>query len=295
MPSIPYQRDGPAGALGRKITSMARRIAFALLALLAAVPLAGQQPAAPPAAPEANYVIGAQDVLVITSYDQDDLSGRFVVETDGTFTFPMLGRVNAGGMTLRQLEGALRQQLVDRGFFRKPQIAVAIDQYGSRKIYVLGEVRKPGIYAISGVMRLVEALALADSTLPTAGPEVVIIPESDGPSPPKDRTVRISLADLENGAVRLNVLLNDGDTILVPRAEEIYVFGEVRNPGAYPLRQEEMTVLQALSLAGGVTDRGATGRIEIVRIVDGEQVEIRAELTDMVQPGDTIVVPQRFF
>lgn len=275
---------------------MALRTAFTLLALLASVPVAGQQPAAPPAAPEADYVVGALDVLVITSYDQDDLSGRFAVETDGTFTFPMLGRVNAGGMTLRQLENALRRRLVEDGFFRNPQITVAIDQYRSRKVYVLGEVRRPGIYPISGVMRLVEALALADSTLPTAGPEVVIIPASDDPSPAaEDRAVRISLTDLENGDVTLNVLLNDGDTIMVPRAEEIYVFGEVRNPGAYPLRQEEMTVLQALSLAGGVTDRGATGRIDIVRIVDGEKMEIRAELTDVVEPGDTVVVPQRFF
>lgn len=275
---------------------MTRAATITVLLALSASPLAAQQEGAAAAASQADYVIGAQDVLVITSYDQDDLSGRFIVEVDGTFTYPMLGRVRAGGMTLRQIEGMLRRELVDGGFFKNPQITVAIDQYRSRKIYVLGEVRKPGIYPISGTMRLVEALALADSTLPTSGPEVVVIPNGDDPSQPaEERTVRISLGDLENGDVTLNVLLHDGDTILVPRAEEVYVFGEVRNPGAYPVRQEEMTVLQALSLAGGTTDRGATGRIDIVRVVDGERVEIRAELTDAVQPGDTVVVPQRFF
>lgn len=292
----PFSKRWTRWPVAPKDRSVTRLAFLVVLVILPAAPDAAQQAAAQAAAPAADYVIGAQDVLVITSYDQDDLSGRFAVETDGTFTFPLLGRVNAGGMTLRQLEVALRQQLVHRGFFRNPQITVAIEQYRSRKIYVLGEVRKPGIYAISGVRRLVEALALADSTLPTAGPEVVIIPASDDPSADaEDRTVRISLTDLQNGDVTLNVLLNDGDTILVPRAEEIYVFGEVRNPGAYPLRQEEMTVLHALSLAGGVTDRGATGRIDIVRILDGEKVEIRAELTDLVEPGDTVVVPQRFF
>jgi polysaccharide export outer membrane protein len=145
-------------------------------------------------------------------------------------------------------------------------------------------------------MRLVEALALADSTLPTAGPQAVIIPSSDDPSRPSDdAVVRVSLRDLEEGDASKNVLLRDGDTILVPRAEELYVFGQVKNPGAYSVRDDDMTVLQALSLAGGVTDRGATGRIEIVRIVEGERQELRVELNDQVMPRDTIVVPERFF
>lgn len=274
---------------------MTQRASVVLLALMVAAPAAAQLPPTPPVT-ERDYVIGAQDALVITSFDQSDLSGRFAVETDGTFAFPLLGRVEAAGLTLRQFEGVLRQRLVAGGFFKNPQITVAIAQYRSQKIYVLGEVRKPGIYAISSAMRLVEALALADSTLPTAGPDIVIIPSADGNhSSEEARTARISLTDLQNGNVGLNVPLKDGDTILVPRAEEVYVFGEVKNPGAYPLRQEDMTVLQALSLAGGVTDRGATGRIEIVRIVDGQREEISTELTDVVLPGDTVVVPQRYF
>ena len=73
------------------------------------------------------------------------------------------------------------------------------------------------------------------------------------------------------------------------------MFGQVKNPGAYSLQQQNTTVLQALSLAGGVTDRGSTARIKIIRIVDGEKKELKAKLTDLVQPGDTIVVPERFF
>ena len=79
------------------------------------------------------------------------------------------------------------------------------------------------------------------------------------------------------------------------RAESVYVFGHARNPGAYPLRQKDTTVLQALSLAGGVTDRGSTRRIKIVRIVEGEKEEFSAELTDFVLPHDTVVVSERFF
>ena len=81
----------------------------------------------------------------------------------------------------------------------------------------------------------------------------------------------------------------------MPRAQSIYVFGHVKNPGAYAMQQTDTTVLQALSLAGGVTDRGTTSRIKIVRIVNGDKKELKVKLTDLVQPGDTVIVSERFF
>ena len=101
--------------------------------------------------------------------------------------------------------------------------------------------------------------------------------------------------DLQGGQLSQNIALQDGDTIFVPRAETIYVFGQVKNPGAYPLKTKDTTVLQALSLAGGVTDRGSTSRIKIVRLIDGKKVEIKAKLGDPVLPGDTLIVRERFF
>ena len=91
-----------------------------------------------------------------------------------------------------------------------------------------------------------------------------------------------------------NIELRDGDTIFVPRAETAYVFGQVKNPGAYAV-QKDTTVLQALSLAGGVTENGAMNRVRIVRIVAGGKKEIKVGLTDTVKPGDTIIVPERYF
>lgn len=280
--------------------------------LLVPAPMAAgaQEPPAPPAAQQSpSYIVGPQDVLVITSYDQPELTGKFTIETDGTFTYPLIGRVRVGGMTLRDVEALLRKELVDQGFFRDPEIAVAIEQYRSQRIYIVGEVRTPGAYPLSGDMRLVEALALAGSTLPTASGEAVIVrsasesvvlepaqaPTAEAASDDPDAVVRVDLRELENGNLSHNVPLRNGDTIFVLRAESVYVFGQVKNPGAYPLRQKDTTVLQALSLAGGVTDRGSTGRIQIVRIVDGKKEEIRAELTDFVLPRDTIIVPERFF
>ncbi len=258
--------------------------------------------AQPQVAVATDFVIGAQDVLTITSYDQADMSGKFTVEADGTFTFPMIGRVKAGGLTLRGLEAAIKTQLKDEGYFRNPQITVAVDTYKSQKVFIVGEVRTPGTYPLSGNMNLVEALARAGSTLPTASGEAVIVhagENASGPTmPANDDTkelVRVNLRELEKGTVTSNAALRDGDTVFVPRAQSIYVFGQVKNPGAYAMQQTDTTVLQALSLAGGVTDRGTTSRIKIVRIVNGDKKELKVKLTDLVLAGDTVIVSERFF
>jgi polysaccharide export outer membrane protein len=250
-----------------------------------------------------DYVIGAQDVLAITSYDQADLSGRFSVEADGTFTFPLIGRVKAGGLTLRAMEAELKRRLKDEGYFRNPQITVSIDQYKSQKIFIVGEVRAPGAYQLSGDMSLIEALARAGSMLPSASGEALIVHLAPGQnladalSTPQNASniARVNLKDLENGILSQNAVLRDGDTIVVPRAQSVYVFGQVKNPGAYPLQQTDTTVLQALSLAGGVTESAATNRIKIIRMENGKKQEVRVKLGDLVKPGDTIIIAERYF
>ena len=108
------------------------------------------------------------------------------------------------------------------------------------------------------------------------------------------RSLKINIRDLQEGDLTKNAPLKDGDTIVVPKAQAVYVFGQVKTPGAYAV-SKGTTVLQALSLAGGVTDRGSTGRVKIVRTVDGKKREIKAKLTDVVEPGDTLIVGERFF
>ena len=274
------------------------------LGILAAVFAAAVMRSAAQTPAAADYVVGPQDVLAITCYDQADLTGKFTVETDGTFTYPLIGRFKAGGLTLRAVEEGLRKQLKGQGYFTNPQITASVDQYRSQKVFIVGEVRSPGTYPLSGDMTLVEALARAGSTTTTASTEAVIVHPSagqntSGPTLPTQadasNTVRVDLHDLQNGSLTNNEMLRDGDTVFVPRAESIYVFGQVRNPGAYPLQQKNTTVLMALSLAGGVSDRGSTSRIKIVRIVDGQKTEIKAKLSDIVQPGDTVIVSERFF
>jgi polysaccharide export outer membrane protein len=208
-------------------------LAFAIVMQVAAAfaqqpadgsPASGAPAAATPAA-GASYVVGPMDVLVINSYDQTDLSGKFTVETDGSFTYPLIGRVHVGGLTLRAAEELIEKQLMAGGFFKAPQITVSIEQYRSQKIHIVGEVRTPGTYPIAGDMRLVEVLALAGSTTPMASGEVVIVHESA-------KSDRVDLRELENGDLSQNVRLATGDTLFVQRSENVYVFGQGRTPGA---------------------------------------------------------------
>ena len=249
-----------------------------------------------------NYIVGPQYVLMIALFDQQDLSGKYTVEADGTFTFPLIGRVKVGSLTLRGVEETLRKEL-SNGFFKNPQVSVAVEQYRSQRVFVVGEVRMPGTYPLTGDTTLIEALARAGSTTDNAAGEVLIVrsrtaTKVDGPLVPEHEqaaeVIHVDLKELQSGRLSQNTQLRDSDTIFIPRAELVYVFGQVKDPGGVPL-QKGTTVLQALSLAGGVTERGATGRLRIARVVAGKKTEVRARLDDVVQPGDTIIVPERFF
>jgi polysaccharide export outer membrane protein len=263
-----------------------KRLVIALSLLLASAPALFAQN---------DYIVGAQDVLTVTVFGEAELSGKYTVEQDGTFTFPQIGRVKAGGLTLRSLELELKTKLAD-GYLKNPQVAVAIETYRSQRILVMGEVRSPGEYQLNGEMTLLAALARAGSTTPTAGHEATIVRQKRNPKPGEDPSdvIRIDLADLQEGNMALNIELQDGDTINVPKAQSVFVAGQVKNPGAYAVDPGTI-VLQVLSLAGGLTDRGSDNRIRIQRIVNGKQVEVNAKLTDPVNPGDTIIVKERFF
>ena len=180
---------------------------------------------------------------------------------------------------------------------------IAHEQFRSRSVFVVGEVRSPGKYPMTGQMSLIEALAAAGSTTPAASTEVLILrPPDAGSAQPvtpltpdqADRTnvQRINLADLQLGRLSENVMLMEGDTIFVPKAEKFYMTGQIRNPGAYTY-ERGLTVLQAISLAGGLTDKGSNRRLKVIRTVNGKKTQQGIDLNDAIQPGDTLVIPQR--
>lgn len=270
----------------------------ALLAQLAGVAFAQSAPEKR-ATVAGEYVVGSQDALSITVLGRQELAGTYTVQADGTLEFPLIGRVTAAGLTIQALTNVVHDRLAD-GYFTNPQVSITVQAYRSQKVFIIGEVRTPGTYPLTGDMTLIEALARAGSVSVNAGNDIVVVHaladrEAHAPSVPDDADVlHVDLSKLQQGDAAENVRLRDGDTIFVSKAETVFVFGQVKNPGSYSI-QNGTTVLQALSLAGGTTQRAATGRIRVVRFVNGEKQEVKLQLSDLVKSGDTLIVPERFF
>jgi polysaccharide export outer membrane protein len=263
--------------------------------------LAAQAAALPNPGERLNYVVGPEDVLTVTVLNEDGLSGKFRVEKDGEFSYPFLGRVRAAGLTVAEVGDLIKLRLAD-GYLRRPQVTVDVDQFRSQNVFVMGEVRTPGKYVLSGPVTLLDALARAGAPTDAAGSEVLILHPKDpvaavagAPTLPDQRdaeVVTVNLREIQDGRLSRNVTIRDGDTIFVPKAKRFFVVGLVRNAGSYVL-ERNMTVLQAISTAGGIAERGSTRRLRIVRMVGSKRREFDAKPTDLVQPGDTIVVRQR--
>jgi len=279
-----------------------------LMAILLALPATGLSAQAPPPqgaqpAPPAqarvssDYLVGPQDELNIIVYGEPaPLTGRFRVDNDGSFPYQYLNRVKAEGLTVAQIEDTLEKALGD-GYLRNPQVSVEVAVYRSQNVYVQGQVRSPGKYSLQSSASLMDAIFLAGSTLPEAGNWVEIYHQLGQAGPATSNVglrppdVRIRLSDVQSGKAQ-TVHIKDGDTIFVPKAERIYVTGEVRTPGAYAY-DDDMTIFTAISLAGGITAKGSNTRITITRLVSGRRVEIDAKQEDTLKPGDQVTVKPR--
>jgi polysaccharide export outer membrane protein len=280
--------------------------AIAVVILVAPPRIATSQeaPATPPAPLSSSdaYVVGAEDILSVMVWNRPELSGKFPVDSQGAVQLPLIERVSVRGLTVRAIELEIKKRLAD-GYINNPQVMVLVEQYRSQKVFVQGAVAKAGEYPLTGATTLLEVLTRAGSTTAEAGDELLIIRASDQSakahallpeSADAAEIQRVNISALLKGTSDHNLTLRAGDTVFVPLGEKVYITGQVRTPNAYTIRSN-MTVLQALTLAGGVTERGADNRIKIRRIVNGKQREIGVGLDDRVEPGDTIVVPERFF
>jgi polysaccharide biosynthesis/export protein len=274
------------------------------LAILASVLWLIAGPPRPACAQQPDYVVGPRDVLTITVFGEAAMSGKYTVGPDGELTFPLVGRVKVGGLTPRAIEAELRTRLAD-GLLKNPQVTVEVLEYRSQSVFVVGEVQTPGAIPLTGGTTLLEALARAGSLTDRAGGDLVLLRPSAqaqaqraGPVLPGAPGVvevnRVNIQALQVGTVSENIALLNGDTIFVPRAETIDVLGQVNSPGQYRV-EKGMTVLRAISLAGGVTRLGSSSRVKLIRIVDGKKTERAAKLDDRLQPGDTLIVQTRLF
>jgi polysaccharide export outer membrane protein len=272
---------------------------LALLLVLGTTHISAQQPPRPlpSAPPPSDYLVGAGDILQITVYGEKELSGPFRVDNDGTFPYQYLNRVKAEGLTTQAIEESMEKALAD-GFLRNPQVSVEVKEYRSQNVWVQGQVRAPGKYPLPANASLMDAIFLAGSTTADAGNWVEIYRQrSAAATGPSVATAgnkpdeRIKLTDVQSGIAQ-SIKIQDNDTIFVPKAQVIYVAGMVRAPGAFRF-DDGMTVFEAISLAGGVNEKGSNSRMSIVRFVNGQRKEVDAKSGDMLQPGDQVVVKAR--
>src|SRR5574337_493193 len=222
-----------------------------------------------------DYRLGTGDLLEISVFDIAELSKiKARVGAEGLMTLPLAGTVAAGGKTAMELEETIKMALASK-YIRDPQVSAFVLEHHSHRISVLGEVKKPGVFEVSGPRSLVDMLAMAEG-LTEQSDQIVYLnrkvakssaaPEAPGPQPQtaangksvQEAVLEIKLeALLVNGREELNAPLQSGDVIHVPKAGSFFVGGAVQKPGSYLLKGREVTVDQAIIEAGGV-DRKST-------------------------------------
>jgi polysaccharide biosynthesis/export protein len=247
----------------------------------------------PPAAASEEYRIGAGDVLRISVYNQPDLLTEVEVSEGGTVVMPLVGEVNIGGKTRTQAAGILGESLKRGGFLKEADVVIRVLEYRSQQVAVLGEVAKPGRYAITRPSTVAEAIALAGGITPK-GSYVVTVTQKGENGAPRSEEVDVN-EQINAAAAGKALLLRAGDTVTVPTAPVFYIYGEVRQPGAYPLATN-MTVMQALSVGGGLTVRGTERGIRIERRgPDGSVKAYTARGPERLQPNDVLRIPESWF
>jgi len=214
--------------------------------------------------PRSDYRIGRQDLLEISVFDVEELSQTVRVTDDGSITMPLLGRLDVHGLTKTELERMIAELLEER-YVRNPQVTVFVKEYESKKIAVSGSVKKPGSYEMLGRKTLLEMLSMAGGLDKEMGKEIIIFRrEGEG-----TRRIAVELERLVYEAdPSLNLVVEAGDIIYVPAVEKVRIFvsGAVRNPDMYEVpRDEPVTVLKAITLAGGTTDRAALKKVQVIR------------------------------
>jgi polysaccharide biosynthesis/export protein len=260
-----------------------------LAAVLAGVPSTAQE-----------YTIGPGDVLKITVWGQDDLSKDYPVTLDGRVPFPLIGSVQAAGLTTSELARLLRD-LLEKDYLVNPQVIVAVKEYLSSKVQVFGEAEKPGLFYLTGPTTLLELLSRAGGLSKTAGKDLVLVRKSSEPAGTTSTVLlRLDVRKIQAGNVKENILLQNGDMMFVPKASAFFVLGEVNKPGTFAL-DKEISLLEAVTLAGGFGGTAAPSGVKVLRRgPDGKQETISLDLSGAVprdkgfrlEDGDTVMVPK---
>lgn len=273
-------------------------------------------------ADETKYRLGIGDQVAVNVLGEAEFTGTFRVGSDGSIDYPYLRAIPVRGATTEELARTLTEKLKD-GYLKDPQVTVSIKEFQSQKILIVGAVTKPGRYVLTGETKIIDALSMAGGITSSGGKRVILLrgdPESLAQQKSEEKDNLKSLSEVKisdkveptiidyyglvhQGDFSQNLVLRDGDIINIPEANEIYVLGNVAKPG--PVKFEErMTIVQAITQAGGTTAaasprsayilrRGAEGQAKIPIRLD--RILVNKEKNVILLANDVIVIPESFF
>jgi polysaccharide biosynthesis/export protein len=262
-------------------------------------PIATQTAPAPGAgtAPHSTSLLrlGAGDLVEVGVYNVPELTTKARVSIKGEIYLPLIDYVHVAGLTAEEAEGLVQKRLSDGGFVKNPHVTLFVDQYASQGASVLGEVARPGVYPVPGQQRLFDLISVAGGFTEKAGRSIAVT-HRDQP----DKSISVPLTRNVTDDPESNIPVLPGDTIIVHRADLVYVVGDVGRPSGFLMDSGHLTVLQAIALAGGTTRTANLGGARIIhRGPDGlseTPVELkkilRAKAPDVkMQADDILFVP----
>jgi polysaccharide export outer membrane protein len=242
---------------------------------------------------QSDYALAPGDIVHIQVYQNPDLTTDTRISESGRVSFPLLGGVQIGGLTVSQAEALIAQQLNDGHFLIKPQVVVLLEEIRGNQIAVLGQVNKPGRFPLeTSTMRLSDVLALAGGIGEKGADTVVVTGARNG----KPFRSEIDITALYNGGDPSNdIVLSGGDAVFVNRAPVFYIYGEVQHPGTYRL-DRDMMLMQAIAAGGGNTPRGTLKGIQVHRRnSNGKMTVVEPKMDELLQPNDVVYVRESFF
>lgn len=280
--------DGGRGMQRWLIAAVARRGSLVLVCLAFLWAAAARADVS-----QGDYRLAAGDAIRIQVFQNPDLTLDTRVAESGAISYPLIGSVRIGGLSLAGAEAAIAGALQQGGFVQQPQVTIALTQIRGNQVSVLGQVNRPGRYPLeTGNPRVSELLATAGGIAATGADTVILVGQREGR--PFRREVDLAGLYLEGSGAQ-DVAVAGGDSLYVHRAPAYYIYGEVQQPGAYRV-ERGMTVRQALARGGGPTLRGTENRLRIHRRGgDGRIVELAAEMDGPVLADDVLYVRESLF
>jgi polysaccharide export outer membrane protein len=234
--------------------------------------------------PEQGYVLGPDDSVQVIVYGQPEFGVATRIKSDGTIVMPLIGTLKVAGMTNITLAKTVADKLTSSGYLKDPIVNVEIGSYVSKSANVVGKVGQPGTYPLDRPYRVLDMLLRAGWVRDNGATYVYV-------RRPGQAEMKLDIEGLVRGDDSANPLLRPGDTLFVPDADLYYVTGAINRPGGFPL-QNNLTIRQALVMAGGVTPNGSANKVGLIR---GTAKEVDADPMTTLQKNDVIIVKERLF